>query len=117
MEIREVIGIFHFQYWRISSEAVEKNNHLPQWFYISEEVDISFQHLWWIFPLICWYISLDRMDYLHHSEQIFTIISPALMSSANRVKGFLFEKEINRWLSNIVLLYYVDENISLSRLT
>jgi hypothetical protein len=53
------------------------------------------------------------MDYLHHNETIFTIIGPALTSSANRVQGLLFEKKINRWLSNIVLLYSVDENISL----
>jgi hypothetical protein len=39
------------------------------------------------------------------------------MSSANRVKGFLFEKEINTWLSKIVLLYPVDENISLFSFT
>jgi hypothetical protein len=57
------------------------------------------------------------MDYLHHNEKIFTIIGPALTSSANRVKGLLFEKKINRWLSNIVLLYSVDENISLISLT
>jgi hypothetical protein len=57
------------------------------------------------------------MDYLHHNEQIFTIIGPALTSSANRVKGFLFEKETNRWLSNIVLFYSVDENIALFSLT
>jgi hypothetical protein len=93
MEIRDVIGIFHFHYWRIPSEAVNKNNHLPQWFYPTEEVDIAFQHLWWIFPTKCWYIPLYRMDYLHHNEKIFTIIGPALISSANRVKGLLFEKK------------------------
>jgi hypothetical protein len=116
MEIRDVIGIFHFHYWRISSEAVNKNNHLLQWFYLSEEVDIAFQHLWCIFPTKCWKIPLDRMDYLHHNEQIFNIIGPALTSSAKRVEG-LFEKEINRWLSNIVLFYSVDKNISLFSLT
>jgi hypothetical protein len=57
------------------------------------------------------------MDYLHHNDKIFTIIGPALASSANRVKGLLFGKKINRWLSNIVLLYSVDENISLISLT
>jgi hypothetical protein len=57
------------------------------------------------------------MDYLHHNEQIFTVVRPALISSANRVKRLLFEKEINRWLSNIVLLYSVDENKSLFSLT
>ncbi len=57
------------------------------------------------------------MDYLHHKEKIFTIIGQVITSSANRVKGFLFEKEINRWLSNIVLLYSVDENIALFSLT
>jgi hypothetical protein len=57
------------------------------------------------------------MDYLHHNEKFFTIIGPALTSSPNRVKGFLFEIEINRWLSNIVLLYSVDEIISLISLT
>jgi hypothetical protein len=54
MEIRYVIGVFQFHYWRIPSEAVNKNNHLPQWFYPTEEVDIAFQHLWWIFPTKCW---------------------------------------------------------------
>ncbi len=49
MEIRDVIGIFQFHYWRISSEAVNKNNHLPQWFYPTEEVDIAFQQLWCFF--------------------------------------------------------------------
>ncbi len=57
------------------------------------------------------------MYFLHHNEQSLTIIGPALMSSANRVKGFLFEKEINRWLSKPLLLYSVDENISLFSLT
>ncbi len=57
------------------------------------------------------------MDYLHHNEKVFTIIGPALTSSANRVKQFLSEKEINKWLSNKVLLYSVDENISLFSLT
>jgi hypothetical protein len=52
------------------------------------------------------------MDYLHQDEQIFTIIGSALMSSAIRAKGFFIEKEINRWLSNTVLLYSVDENIT-----
>jgi hypothetical protein len=117
MEIRDVIGIFHFHYGRIPSEAVNKNNHLPQWFYPSEEVDIAFQHLWWIFQTKCCYIPLNRMDYLHQDGQIFTIIAPALTSSASRVMGFLFEKEMNRWLSNIVLFYSVDENISFSSLT
>jgi hypothetical protein len=49
MEIRDMIVIFHFHYWRIPSEAVNKNNHLPQWFYPTQEVDIAFQHLCWIF--------------------------------------------------------------------
>jgi hypothetical protein len=57
------------------------------------------------------------MDYLHHNEKMFTIIGPALTSSANTVKGFVFEKETNRWLSNIVLFYSVDENIALFNLT
>jgi hypothetical protein len=57
------------------------------------------------------------MDNLHHNEKIFTIIGPALTSSARRVKGLLIEKKINRWLSNIALLYSVDENISLISLT
>jgi hypothetical protein len=45
MKIRDVIVIFHFHYWRIPSEAVNKNNHLPQWFYPAEEVNIAFEHL------------------------------------------------------------------------
>jgi hypothetical protein len=93
MEIRDVIGIFHFHYCRIPSEAVNKNNHLPQWFYPTEEVDIAFQHLWWISPTKCWSIPLYRVDYLHHNEKIFTFIGPALTSSANRVKGLQFEKK------------------------
>jgi hypothetical protein len=53
MEIRYVMEIFRFHYWRIPSEAVNKNDHLPHWFYPSEEVDIAFQYLWWIFPTKC----------------------------------------------------------------
>jgi hypothetical protein len=112
MEIREVRGIFHFYYWRIPSEAVNKKYHLPLWFYLSEEVDIAFQHLWWIFSNKMLVNSIRQHATVQPDEQIFTIIGPALMSSANRVKGFLFEKETNGWLSNTVLLYPVDENIS-----
>jgi hypothetical protein len=60
MEIRDVIGIFHFHYWRIPSEAVNKNNHLPQWFYPTEK--------WTLHSNICGGFFQQNVGKFHYTE-------------------------------------------------